>query len=321
MTQPLHYTPKAIQALLNVPPSAPPGAIAGFRYLVSKLRAAQVFVLADHGQLLERDRPRPEVAGDIFRPPFPVVALEYTAQAEQWTDGFYASERCSKRIALAWEWQDDMPPELAVWQRRTMSPGVVVASIAFYDSKQTWVPVAAGMHIPFEDPWREQGPPTPFLQAALASGRIKQAVTKQRALATTPIALIPEAVSAVMAARGGVVGALDIFGADTMDEVNAYTDLCYALACKNVTARENRAPTSLNKQRLKAGKLPLKGFHVLELSGGAEMPGIGGSAGPRSGPRSHLRRGHIRRLPGERVTWVNSTVVRGRGFVDKVYAA
>lgn len=319
MTQALNYTVKAIEGLLSHECPGAPGTRAGFRYLADKLRQAQVFVLSDHGQLLDRSKPRPEVPGLLLRPPFPVIALEYTAQGLDWQEGFYTEAKCSKRIALAWEWTDDLPPELRGWCPPSLGPGVVIASIPFYDAQGLWVPVPAAMHIAFDDAWQAPPAASPFREAMLESGRLTRSQLQARTLSGSTIALSPE----TMVHLGMTLGpsfTVDTLAADTMDEVNAYADLCYALACKNVSRREHPAPASLNKQRIKAGKLPLKGFHVLEVQGGGEMPGAG-AAGDRSAPRSHLRRGHIRRLPGDRVTWVNSTVVKGRGFVDKVYAA
>lgn len=321
MTQALNFTVKAIEGLLSHQCPDAPATRAAFRYLADKLRQAQVFVLSDHGQLLDRSKPRPEVPGLLLRPPFPVIALEYTARGVDWEEGFYTAAKCSKRIALAWEWTDDLPAELRGWCPPRLGQGVVVASIPFYDAQGLWVPVPAAMHIAFDDAW--QAPPapyaSPFRTAMLESGRLTRTQLEARTLAGSVITLSPETIAGLGVTLGPSC-TVDTLAADTMDEVNAYADLCYALACKNVGMREHPAPAALNKQRIKAGKLPLKGFHVLEVQGGGEMPGAG-AVGDRSAPRSHLRRGHIRRLARDRVTWVNSTVVRGRGFVDKVYAA
>jgi hypothetical protein len=318
MTQPLHYTPKAIECLANLEGTASPAASVGIRYLTAKLRLAQVFVLPDHGSLLDRSKPRPEVAGLTFQPAFPVVALEYPSPAAtgRVVPG-YTDAPSSKRIALAWRWTDDLPVSL----RRFAPPvgdGVAIASICWFDELQLWLPVAAAAHMTFEDEWKHLDP-LPFVQAAAAAGSVSPSIIAARTYPFQLLPMLPDALGGMVQALGPS-GATDHLAADLNDEINAYTDLCYALACKNVETREHPAPAALNKSRLKAGKLPLKSFHVLELNGGGDMPGTG-TAVDRAGPRSHLRRGHIRRLPGERVTWVNSTVVRGRGFVDKVYAA
>lgn len=318
MTQALNFTPKAIEALLSYPcPGAPLTAL-GNRYLAGKLREAQVFMLSDHGQLLDRSKPRPQVPGALFKPPFPVVALEYTALANVWDEPTYSAESASKRIALAWDWTDDLPPALAA-MRPPYGPGVAVASIAYIDKHQAWSPMSACIHFSYDFEWMQQTEPTPFKAAMIASGRLNPALAKAPAASGSLIPIAPEVIAATSLMLSAAA-AQDMLGADLMDEVNAYFDLSVALACKNVSTREYPAPKNLNRARIKAGKIPLKGFHVLELNGGEGFPG-GGGTGDRAAARSHLRRGHIRRLGADRVTWVNSTIVRGRGFVDKVYAA
>lgn len=319
MTQPLNYTPKAIEQLLSYPADHAPGMAAGFRYIAGKLREAQVFVLSDHGQLLDRSKPRPEVPGVLFRPPFPVVALEYAAAPEEWNQGFYDAAKCSRRIALAWEWKDDLPAELRKWAAPSLGEGVVIASVAYFDAQQAWFPIATAVHLAYDQPW-QKSEATPFQMSMIEVGRLSQKQADAKSMAGLPIGLLPEPIVEAVQQHGGIATVYDALMADLTDEVSAYSDLCYALACKNVSTREHPAPQALNRNRIKAGKLPLKGFHVLEMSGGGAMPGSAG-AGDRAAARSHLRRGHIRRLDQQRVTWVNSTIVSGRGFVDKVYAA
>lgn len=319
MTQPLNYTPKAIEALLSHAdsPTCPPGIRAGMRYIAGKLREAVVFQLSDHGQLLDRSKPRPEVPGHLFRPPFPVVALEYPGATTDWGLGVYDAAKCSRRIALAWEWSSDLPTELRSWTQPSLSDGVVIASVAYFDAQQTWFPIGIAMHLPYDGEWIEK-PKTAFQSAMVKAGRMSPKVAQSRSLGGAPIGLLPEGIVESFRTYGSMDIVNDALMADLMDEASAYLDLCYALACKNVAPRKYAAPKNLNRNRIKAGKIPLKDFYVLELAGGegAGMPGSGGGASPRS----HLRRGHIRRLDPRRITWVNSTIVRGRGFVDKVYS-
>ena len=319
MTQPLNFTPKAMAELANLPWPGMPACAAATRYLVDKMRHAQVFVLSDHGELLDRGKPRPEVPGVIFKPPFEVVALEYTANAPRRHDEYYTAARSSRRIALAWDWQDDLPEGFGRFPE--LPPGVVIASISYMDEAGLWMPMSGMMHLAYDDEWRSgNAVPSPFRDAMIASGQYACKPKAERSYPMTAIPMLYEVCLQSQRLLGSRAAVLDAMQADVTDEVNAYLDLCYALACKNVRRREHDAPASLNKQRIRAGKLPLKGFHVLELDGGGEMPGAV-EPGARSPARSHLRRGHIRRLGAERVTWVNSTVVRGRGFVGKVYAA
>lgn len=322
MTQALNYTVKALEAFTALADTAMPGCQAGFRYLAGKLREAQVFILTDHGELMDRSKPRPELPGLTLQPPFSVVALEYASPpaTARHTPG-YSDDPCSRRISLAWRWADDLPPALRDWSPQALGDGVVVASIGWFDRHRCWLPIAAGAHIAFDDDWQHREPP-PHVAAMVASGQMTRAQAAAKTLPLTLVPLLPEAV-AELVLTGGQAGALDGLSADLMDEVNAYTDLCYALACRNVVTERREQPAALNKARLRAGKLPFRDFHVLKLSTeGAEGSGFGSGHGS---PRAHLRRGHIRRLRHlgpDRVTWVNATMVRGSGggFADKAYA-
>lgn len=79
-------------------------------------------------------------------------------------------------------------------------------------------------------------------------------------------------------------------------------------------------PEKVQRKRQRTGKLPLYSYHVLEV-GGEKWDSFGADDGDGQGFRSHLRRGHIRRLGDSRKVWVRSCFVHGRipGFVDKDY--
>jgi len=92
------------------------------------------------------------------------------------------------------------------------------------------------------------------------------------------------------------------------------------LALKNVRPQIDEPPPKLNKKRAASGKLPLYAYHVLEVDGEVWGPHSKGDGSAEY--RSHLRRGHIRRLSDGRAVWVRATYVHGRmpGFVSKDYA-
>jgi hypothetical protein len=77
------------------------------------------------------------------------------------------------------------------------------------------------------------------------------------------------------------------------------------------------APTKLNQKRQKSGKTPFYAYKLLDLAPASErQPGAGGGGGNGTSLRTHLRRGHLRRLgekSGNKTLWINSTMVnRGR---------
>lgn len=326
MTQALNYTPKAISALLShAGTAATEPDRAGFRYIANLLREAEVFILPDRGELLDRSKPRPEVPGLVLNPPFPVVALEYQSppNPDPHREDVFATMPCSKRIALAWKWRDDLPTELRQFAPPSLPAGVAVASIAYVDQEQTWIPMAAGFHHPFDGEWIEVSHEGASLRDKLLDkGWISKASANARAYQVQPFGLLPGILLAT-AATAGTKTALEMLLADVMDEVNAFVDLAYALGCRNVTAERHEAPDRLNRHRIRDGKIPLKDFHILTLA----AAGAGEALGDHShgSPRTHLRRGHIRHLRHlgpDRICWVNATMVRGsgKGFADKQYA-
>jgi hypothetical protein len=315
--QALNYTTKAIEALSRYPCPGAPGTLAGMRYIADKLRQAEVFVLANHGELIDRSRPRPEVPGLIYKPPFPVVALEYAAAQKQWGSTVFTEARSTRRIALAWEWADDLPPLLREWAPTMTKPGVCTASICYYDDEQMWMPIAAGMFTPFDTAYIEQKF-SPFRDEMVKDRRQTSTAGRGKVPEAHFIALLPDTLD-LMFKKLGENRAFDHLNADLMDESNAYLDLCVILSCKNVDAVHVPIDARLNRSRVKSGKLPFKDFHVLTISG--DEHGNTGSSGGGQSPRPHLRRGHIRRIGPDRITWVNATMVRGRGEpISKVYA-
>jgi hypothetical protein len=95
------------------------------------------------------------------------------------------------------------------------------------------------------------------------------------------------------------------------------------LNCTNIVSIEHVAPIKLNKKRIAQGKCPVFSFKTLRVKvpneGREKKPSLGGT---HSNPRVHLRRGHIRRLPTGKSTWVQSCVVGSleKGAVHKDYS-
>lgn len=95
---------------------------------------------------------------------------------------------------------------------------------------------------------------------------------------------------------------------------------CEALTMPQTAIERVDAPEKLNKARARRGKSALPDYHILRIGGERWASDRDVTQSARDGVRSHLRRGHIRRL-GSREVWVRSTYVHGRkpGFVHKDY--
>jgi hypothetical protein len=103
-------------------------------------------------------------------------------------------------------------------------------------------------------------------------------------------------------------------------DVCVVSNLCVMLGMRNVRLINEPRDAVLSKTRQRRGKCQLWDYHVLVVDGETWS----GPEGPQQqGPgfRSHLRRGHIRRLDESRRVWVRAAFVHGRldGFVAKDY--
>jgi hypothetical protein len=111
---------------------------------------------------------------------------------------------------------------------------------------------------------------------------------------------------------------------ELQNDIHLLTNLCVMLGLKNVKRRTIDAPEAINAKRQKKGKLPLYSYHVLEVDNEVWDAPVnpGAQKGDGVARRSHLRRGHIRRLDETRRVWVRAAYVHGgaKGFVHKDYS-
>lgn len=98
-------------------------------------------------------------------------------------------------------------------------------------------------------------------------------------------------------------------------------ELLEALTCRNVQLVNHQEASPVNAKRVKEGKLPIYETRMLVVDTGVDPGGtVRTDRGTHASPRQHLRRGHIRRVPGGNI-WVNSCVVGdpNKGVIDKSY--
>lgn len=93
-----------------------------------------------------------------------------------------------------------------------------------------------------------------------------------------------------------------------------------AMNCMNVSRKENRPSTKLQKARKGRGKALLFSYWTLILNGRSLSEHHGGT---HASPRVHLRRGHPRQYALGKWTWVQPCAVgnRAAGMVHKDYRA
>jgi hypothetical protein len=109
---------------------------------------------------------------------------------------------------------------------------------------------------------------------------------------------------------------------EVRDDLKCVVELCLLLGLQNVRSILQPAPKGAAKARARKGKQPLFDYHVLEVDGERWEERAAVELATGRGVRSHLRRGHIRRLSESRRVWVRACYVHGAepGFAAKDYA-
>jgi len=115
------------------------------------------------------------------------------------------------------------------------------------------------------------------------------------------------------------------FGAENVchemaDDAICALNLLTLLGLSNIKTEVESAPEKLQKSRRAKGKMPLYSYHILSVDGVRNDKSIVPMSSGKEF-RSHIRRGHIRRIDHDRRVWVRPCFVHGRidGFVDKDY--
>lgn len=103
-------------------------------------------------------------------------------------------------------------------------------------------------------------------------------------------------------------------------DMKRLVNLSLMLSLANVKTESVNPDSKANHKRRNRGAVPLYSYKILNVDG-ERWDSNGVDMGDGQGYRSHLRRGHIRRISGDHAVWVRATYVHGRipGFVDKDY--
>ncbi len=161
-----------------------------------------------------------------------------------------------------------------------------------------------------------------IIRSALVDSKIAHRRKTDTTFHADPVMIVPDPFNTV--AEGGAsrteIDALII--ADVSDEVHALLQFCNVINCSNVELRV-RPPVKLAQARTKAGKVPFYTYKILGISD-EQVPSHIAKDGTHTGPRQHLRRGHIRRLnEQQRAIWVRPHIVNPgseAGIVVKDYS-
>ena len=270
-----------------------------YEYVVEKLEAAHKFSLPEGGLLFAETR------GWMLngqRPPFPVSAFEFLLGSTPQSGVFMGGSKTAKVkreivLSVREEPLTILFPIIETdggWQLPLWFPMLHDEETVFYGPGEA--PAGTRFHGP-EDA-RERG----FITVGIKFHRLgepaKQLIDEYG---------LDEAEINRRAMRG------------SFHSISAYAQACAALSCTNVSTEVIRPNREARAARPAS---TLFDYHVLMIDPGREHPPGEALGGTHASPRTHLRRGHIRRLAWGPRVWVNSCVVNPSaiGTVNKDYA-
>jgi hypothetical protein len=278
------------------------------------------FALPDGGSIFDDDLRG--IAGARVRLPFPEITIEYyTAPELQKESKEFATEIVTKRVIYAFEISKGDLDRSSLSHDKTIAQmfrddeevQIMIFSAFFMNSR--WVPCLSCWLMP--ESWDNIKDTENF------PVDIRLVDCHDKSKMTGSLRMLCPGLCDELASQIGADEAFKYLAHDIAGEVRAVLELIEALSCSNVNHESLEAvDVRKNEKRRKAGKLPIYETRFLTIDPLKSAGGKGKSSAhaDRNGPRQHLRRGHIRRLPDKNI-WVNSCVVGSisNGRVDKSY--
>jgi len=308
---------------------AMPRSLRAHEELVELLRIAVKFNLPDNGELVALET-LDEAFSEFIRLPFDAVALEYALSTQNEVykgEDAFKEAASSKRIAVCWanSFASRFP---ALCPIPAEEKGFYVASVYYDDDDKLWVFSPLANFVP-ANPAITRGAAAPTSRADTLE---QEFLLKQKAIKSTnstyeawTVQLCPEYVTLFAMTAGSRDTAMARLSLDIRDETASAFAFSLTVNSSNIGRERIAPPEKLNKKRISNGKPPFFEAWVLDVdrrAPSAESSREGYSLeGSRASPRLHLRRGHIRRLSPERITYVRGTAVGSlrSGQIEKTY--
>lgn len=296
--------------------------------LVEFLRKSVKFILPDNGELIDSNDMK-QAHLDLTRLPFPCVAFEAPVTRDDGLDrvGEFEQTAATKRIALCWEAGSayELHPGMNSILERHPAGGVFVLPIFWSVAHKRWTVAIGGLFVPYGSimggvALEEESPASRIAHLATVEAGI--AKDSAKTFPTEAFISLPEFYERALANYDGDTDQVNAqILLDARDEVMMLIQACSVINCANITTADVDAPSALNKKRVEKGKQPFFSYKILQLSDERHAR-HGDNGGAHASPRTHLRRGHLRRLETKVVfvkpTWVN--VGSSSGLVVKDYS-
>jgi len=293
---------KQLEQKLGIPPTLE-------LFLVDYLQSSVKFVLPENGFLFADHDYQPKMF-ELQKLPFDACTLEFVASKLLYTpaSGLY---RADKRMALCFD-PNKLPPGQKARLQELYGPHFLeslperaLAVMAVFEAEGLWG-ASCGLILLDLD---EDKPIHADSKEAEELGRVATSVIERLGARTTkyglPVKLWVFRERAAIAVLSASQAEENLY-IDTADEVRATYEFLAAINCANVSTFVKPEPKPLNARRIKKGKTLFYEYHFLSISALASE--ATGAPGSHASPRTHLRRGHLRRL-SEKTIWINAAVV------------
>lgn len=314
--QPLNYSTHAADFFMAQ--SKGDDAISGFQRLLAKtLKNSIKFLLPPDGKLFER-----EIADydpklfDLIRMPYSMCALEFVA-----TDMLYDQtmnlERSPKRIALCFDPNAIDEDHRREWEyfipAMKNGPTNCFCMIpVFSDDDDNWRYSSGLVMLDLDGE-----PPKKVTKEDQAIHPMGGRKPTKHGLHTIFLPFYPPGVNYPPELKEMVIRDIHT---NSIDELRAAYEFLSAINCSNIDTITIPASSALNKKRVKSGKTPFSDYKMLNLMLN-EPKRVSASSrdgqGNHASPRTHLRRGHPRRLgekSGNKVIWVSAAMVNASKY-------
>ena len=288
----IHAIEDLVKTVVNIDPNRFPIAHSVYDATTGLLNDAIKFELPESGIVIDRDKSLNTLGPADMRLPFPIIALEYVMGSNIFLTPDMFPAR--KRIALCIDYEKNKNNQICQLAARHYPQfdevgGIIVVPCYYSENNSRWQTTWDACVIPNEP----------------LSGHSKFVISDPTRTILSNLYLLPFP----------LLQELTWIPHNPMtniyDEVMATVTLIMALSCDNVTLEDHPAPAPLNKKRVRTGKQSFHGYKTLIAITPGRHTTRDNSTTTITGRtvRTHIRRGHIRRLPDSRRIWIEQCIV------------
>jgi hypothetical protein len=292
--------------------------------LIDLMRSGQKFLMPNCAEVID-----PQTLGDthleLFKLPYPVTIFEASWDKGEAAELIGDQQQSTRRIAVCWDTSSGVslvPGREAFLNSFFPEGGTYIMPVSYIDARKMWVPAAAGLFVPYNYLTKEGDELSPAghlaKQIQTDSGRLKKGA---RNFVAEPFVVSPMLYGAMVQHFGGEDMARAHNILEGWDEVQMAVQACAVLNCANVVTAEIKPKSSQQSVRAAKRKEPFFTYKVLQIDTRDSEQATRGAGGAHASPRTHLRRGHIRRY-ADKVTWVRASMINAGsrdGTVSKDY--